>query len=100
LSKDSQGLSDLISKVSEKVNAIENPSVRSLLDSTSTCLRMITANATGQYRDIYTKSVSLIVVSLFYLLLLLDGIADCIPGVGYTADTALLYGNKKLCREA
>lgn len=99
LTMDSQGLSDLISKVSEKVKAIEESNIQSLLDSLATCLRMVKAYASGQYRDLSSKSISLIVVSLVYFLFPLDGIADFIPGLGYADDTALLLWTLKAVSE-
>lgn len=99
LSSDSQGLHDLIAKVWVKFDQADNKKIKELFSSISAMTRMLKAYTKGHYRDISLKSISLVVTSLAYFLIPIDGISDFIPGLGFTDDIALLLWTLKVVSE-
>jgi len=61
-----------------------------LLSSTTAAFRLLKAYAAGTYRDISLESIGLIVASLIYFVMPIDGLPDFILGLGLTDDAALL----------
>jgi uncharacterized membrane protein YkvA (DUF1232 family) len=59
-------------------------------ESLRTLLRLIRAYARGDYRDVPTGSLVLIVAAVLYFVLPIDLIPDFIVGLGYVDDVAIL----------
>lgn len=83
-------LFDLVASGRAKVGADNSGRLAAIKDSIATAFRLIKAYAAGEWRDISLESFMLIVASIIYLVMPLDGIPDFLLSLGYLDDVALL----------
>ncbi len=91
MSSNASGILNLLKNVLEKVN---KEGTSSLLNTVSkkilSLVNLIKCYASGEYRDIETKNLVLILAALIYLVSPIDFIPDFIPILGFADDIALL----------
>ena len=91
MSQNASGILNLLKNVLEKVN---KEGTSSLLNTISkkllSLVNLIKYYASGEYRDIETKNLVLILAALIYLVSPIDFIPDFIPVLGFADDIALL----------
>jgi uncharacterized membrane protein YkvA (DUF1232 family) len=91
MSGNATGILNLLKNVLEKVN---KEGTSSLLNTVSKKIlllaNLIKCYASGEYRDIETKNLVLILAALIYLVSPIDFIPDFIPVLGFADDIALL----------
>lgn len=88
--KSPKRLLDLVSMGQAKLSSDAFGRLSELKESISTVFRMLKAYAAGKWRDISTESLMLIVASIIYLVMPIDGIPDFLFSLGFVDDAALL----------
>jgi uncharacterized membrane protein YkvA (DUF1232 family) len=86
---DAQKLNDLLDRAARKADSKKGP-LSEVWDSFMTCLRLLRAYATGQYKDIPWASLVSIIASVIYFVMPVDLIPDFIMGLGFIDDAVLL----------
>jgi uncharacterized membrane protein YkvA (DUF1232 family) len=85
-----QQLLKLVDNAQAKISRNDGGKLAEVLESTRAAFRLLKAYASGQYRDISPKSLTLIVASIIYFVMPIDVLPDFILGLGLTDDAALL----------
>lgn len=86
---DADKLNRLLDKAARKADSRKGP-LSEVWDSLMTCFRLLSAYATGQYKDIPWASLVSIIASVLYFVMPVDLIPDFIIGLGLIDDAALL----------
>jgi uncharacterized membrane protein YkvA (DUF1232 family) len=91
MSSNATGILSLLKNVLEKVNKEGTSSILNTISKKILLLvNLIKSYASGEYRDIETKNLVLILAALIYLVSPIDFIPDFIPILGFADDIALL----------
>lgn len=83
-------LLELVASARTKVQDDSFGRLSEVKDSISTVFRLLSAYASGRWRDISLESLMLIVASIVYLVMPIDGIPDFLLSLGFVDDAALL----------
>lgn len=83
-------LFDLVASGQSKVSSDTFGRLTAIKDSIATAFRLIKCYAAGEWRDISLESLMLIVASIIYFVMPIDGIPDFLLSLGYLDDAALL----------
>ena len=86
---DADKLNRLLNKAARKADSRKGH-LSEVWDSLMACFRLLSAYATGQYRDIPWASLVSIIASVLYFVMPVDLIPDFILGLGLIDDAALL----------
>lgn len=88
--KSPKRLFDLVASGQAKVSNDSFGRLSAIKQSIATAFRLIKSYAAGEWRDISLESFMLIVASIIYFVMPIDGIPDFILSLGYLDDAALL----------
>ena len=89
--KDPDKLRDLISNGARKADAAAGKGrLGNAWQSLLTLIRLLRAYAKGEYRNVPSQSLILIVAGVLYFVMPIDVIPDFIVGLGYLDDAAVL----------
>ena len=80
----------LVSKAQSKASTAAGKKLQEVLDPLKTSYRLLSAYATGAYRDISIENSGLMVAAIIYFVMPLDSLPDFIFGLGFTDDAAVL----------
>lgn len=81
---------DLVAAGQDKLKGDGYGRLNELRESINTVFRMLRAYARGHWRDISAESLMLVVASVIYLVMPIDGIPDFLLSLGFVDDAALL----------
>lgn len=88
--RDPQEMKRLISEAQAKINDVASQSIAAASDGLNVLLRMLTAYATGQYREIPWRTLAVITAAIVYFVMPLDFLPDLLPVLGLMDDVALI----------
>jgi uncharacterized membrane protein YkvA (DUF1232 family) len=89
--RDPDKLRDLIQRGSRKADAAGRTGpLKSVWQTLMTLIRLLRAYAKGEYRDVPSQSLILIVAGVLYFVMPIDVIPDFVIGIGYLDDAAVL----------
>lgn len=80
----------LLEKASKKSEREATGTIGKTLESLKVMIRLLTAYAKGEYRDVALENVALIITAIVYFVMPLDALPDFIAVLGLTDDAALL----------
>lgn len=86
---DPQKMDDLLNRAGKKAEKKQGP-LNNAWQQAQTLMSMLNSYRKGEYRDVSSKTVLLIVAALLYFVMPADLIPDFIIGLGYLDDVALL----------
>jgi len=80
----------LVSRAQTKAGSAAGKALNELLEPLKISYRLVTAYATGAYRDISIENIGLLIAAIFYFVMPIDSLPDFILGLGLTDDAAIL----------
>lgn len=83
-------LLELLERAAKKSESQANGPIGKSIDSLKVMIRLVTAYAKGDYRDVALDKLALIVAALIYFVMPLDALPDFIALLGLVDDAALL----------
>ena len=86
-------------KLEDDTEFANSTDIESIIDNSSSLLRLIRAYASKNYREIPTKSILAAVAAITYFVNPYDMIPDSIPGVGHIDDEAVINFTLNLIHE-
>jgi uncharacterized membrane protein YkvA (DUF1232 family) len=91
ISSDSNAMLSFLKKVLIKAKSLgAGGMVHEIRNKVYTLVKLIKSYAVGEYKEIETKNIVIILSSLLYFLLPIDFIPDFLPVLGFADDIALL----------
>lgn len=83
-------LIELIKNAQAKVLKNAEGKLSGVIEPITTAFRLLKAYASGEYREVSTETILLLVASIIYFVMPFDVIPDILVGLGFADDAALL----------
>jgi uncharacterized membrane protein YkvA (DUF1232 family) len=87
---DKQKAAQLIREAIEKANRNKGP-LKKLWNKLTTLFRLMKAWAKGEYKEVSTKTILLVIAAIIYFVNPFDVVPDFITGVGFVDDAAVIF---------
>ena len=87
---DSESLSSLLERAKEKAER-NRSAFGAALETLFAFIRLIRAWVKGEYRDVSTKTIVLLVAAVIYFLNPLDAVPDFLPLIGFGDDVVFIF---------
>ena len=83
-------LIELVKNAQSKALRNAGGKLGAVIEPTTTAFRLLKAYASGDYREVSTETILLLVASIIYFVMPFDVIPDILVGLGFADDAALL----------